>query len=79
MTALDDSISRHPAGKKRDLDSEGPVAGQQPIHCEPCPWKACLICPYKGGDYGPADERPQPRRRRERAEDARHQAGAVDG
>lgn len=30
----------------RDLDTEGPVAGQQPMHCEPCPWKACLICPY---------------------------------
>ena len=30
----------------RDLDTEGPVAGQQQIHCPPCPFKACAWCPY---------------------------------
>lgn len=30
----------------RDLDTEGPVSGQQPMHCPPCPFKACQWCPY---------------------------------
>lgn len=65
MTALDDSISRHPAGKKRDLESEGPVAGQLALDTRPdvtadeirnppcgdaCPFvRTCLPCRFKGG------------------------------
>ena len=39
----------------RDLTTEGPVPGQERIdvdHCDPCPFAACLACPYKGGTWG---------------------------
>ena len=32
----------------------------RPDHCDPCPFAACLACPYKGGTWG--DEKPEPKR-----------------
>lgn len=55
----------------RDLATEGAVPGQQRMHCEPCPFAACLICAYKGGAYGPADEQPVKKQRRKEARDGR--------
>lgn len=33
----------------------------RPNHCDPCPFAACLACPYKGGTWGSTDEQPEPK------------------